>query len=285
MASVLIRLLSFALVGAVIGSGVAVAQLRPGVVRLAAVNTPEYSGLLDDLIAVFKQESGTSVEVYSGEDVYEQAREGRADLIISHYGKPELQPFMEDGLGQWPLMVFANQQLLVGPTHDPAHVRGLADLGEAFRRIAESESPYLVNGQDGLQYLEAIAWEAAGGPEKGAWYQDAGLRGPQAVTAAGQQGAYILWGAFPFLRFQQERPELGLEAMVLADPLLQRVMVSVVVRPDRFPGANVEGALAFQRFLLTPATQARILTYRAPGFDQQLWWPAARNNNPALLPR
>lgn len=254
-----------------------------GLVRLGAVNTPDYSGLLEELLADFRARSGLEVTLYSGEDVYQRARRGELDLIISHYGHRDVEAFMADGLGQWPRTVFANQQAILGPPSDPAGVRGLTDATEAFRRIAESAAPWLVNNLSGVRYLEAILWEGAGRPEKGDWYQDEGLVQARAAQAAGKRGAYTMWGIFPFLRFM-EMQAVDLEPLVLADPLLQRIMVTVIVDPRRFPSANVEGAMALQQFLLAPATQARIRAFRFPGRDEQLWWPAGRQNHPSVLP-
>ena len=72
---------------------------------------------------------------------------------------------------------------------------------------------------------------------------------------------------------------------MLNDPLLQRVMVTVAVNPDKVAGVNLEGVTAFQQYLLAPATQARIRAFRLPGIDQQIWWPAGRNNASYALPK
>jgi ABC-type tungstate transport system permease subunit len=73
--------------------------------------------------------------------------------------------------------------------------------------------------------------------------------------------------------------------MVLEDPLLQRIMVSVRVMPKKVSGINTRGAMAFQQYLLESKTQARIRAFRYPGIDQQIWWPAGRDNEGALLPQ
>ena len=78
---------------------------------------------------------------------------------------------------------------------------------------------------------------------------------------------------------------MELQPFVLNDPLLQRIMVSVVVDSEKAPGANVTGAKALQQYLLDPATQARIRASRLPGIDQQIWWPAGRNNASSVLPK
>lgn len=270
--------LLIALSAVLLSGGPRVAAQIP-LVRVALVNTPD--DLLRELAPDFEAQTGHRVElVYVGEEPYEHARAGQADLVISHYGHHGVEPFLLAGLGLWPQTVFANQAALIGPPGDPARVRGLADATEAFRRIAGTQSPFVVNNNLGLKYIEEILWEGAGRPELGAWYVDLGVQGRPAVEAAAERGAYIVWGLAPFLRSQGQR-QLDLETLVTADPVFQRVMVTVVVHPDRVPGVNAQGAVALQRYLIAPATQVRISAFRYPGLDLQAWWPAGRHNSAA----
>ena len=110
------------------------------------------------------------------------------------------------------------------------------------------------------------------------------MQGQEAVTEAAQQGGYVLWGLTPFLRTHQQT-KVELQPLVLNDPLLQRIMVTVVVDPNKLPGVNVKGAEAFEQYLLEPTTQARIRAFRLPGIDQQIWWSAGRNNAGYALPK
>ena len=57
------------------------AESKP--IRVAVVNTPQFSGLMDALIADFKAATGSDVVVYSGSDVFDRARNGEADLVIA----------------------------------------------------------------------------------------------------------------------------------------------------------------------------------------------------------
>jgi ABC-type tungstate transport system permease subunit len=88
----------------------------------------------------------------------------------------------------------------------------------------------------------------------------------------------VLWGLPPFLRLKRQTP-IALEPLATADPIFQRIMVSIVVNPKKTAGVNAEGAKAFQSFLIAPATQARIRAFRYPDFDRQPWWPAGRHNS------
>ncbi len=241
------------------------------VVRVASVLTTVEGNLLPELVRTFVGR----VEISAGSDVYGAARAGNADLVISHYGHRDAEQFVLDGLGEFPRTICSNQLALLGPPSDPAKIRGLTDAGEAFQRIADSKSQFLLNDLDGIRYLAEILWNAIGRPARDGWWLDPKQQKEDAMRRAAELGAYTFWGLTPFLRTRVQ-----LEPLVLADPLLQRLMVSVVVR-----GANVTGAHALQDHLLAPATQARIRTTRYPSDQHICWVPAGRHNRTAVLPK
>ncbi|MBI1788944.1 MAG: hypothetical protein HYR60_15535 [Acidobacteria bacterium] len=259
------------------------ARAQSNLVRLAVVNTPAESGLLSDLLPDFERQTGLQVDLYAGSDAIVRARNGQVDLIISHYGHADLESFMMDGLGLWPRPVFANQQAIIGPSSDPARVANLQDAVEGFRRIAESKSPYVVNNGAIPKYVEDVLWEAAGRPPKEAWYIDLGLNADNgAQQQAAQRGAYLIFGLVPFLQFQRQTG-VDLRALLVNDSVLSRTMVSVVVKPEKFPQANTAGATALQSYFLRPSTQARIRAYRLPGLDHALWWTRGIDTSTANL--
>ncbi|MBI3049819.1 MAG: hypothetical protein HYY76_16050 [Acidobacteria bacterium] len=253
---------------------------QPRLLRLAVVNTPDV--LLDALIPTFEQATSYDVVLEIGEEPYEAARAGRADVVIAHWGHHGTQAFIEEGLGRWPRMVFSNQAVLIGPTSDPAGIRGLTDAAAAIRRIADRGGEFLVNNARTERYLADVLWRIAGSPPKSRWQLDLGLADQRAIETAAQRGAYTLWGIVPFVRFLEQRRQQGrpvaLEPLVVGDPLFQRVMVSIVVNPARIRGVDEEGARAFESFLLDPSTQARIRQFRHHGLLHQTWWPAGRHN-------
>ena len=253
----------------------------PMLVRVASVKTAVEGALLPALVERFQKATTYRVKVTTGTQVYEQARAGDVDLVISHYGHRDAEAFVLDGRGEWPRMIFSNQMVLVGPPSDPAKVRGLGDLAEAFRRIAESRSEYLINETEGVRYLTEILWNAIGKPPREGWLVEAKVSKDAAIAEAVSRGAYTLWGLTPFLRTIGTRP---LEPLVIDDPLLHRMMVSVLVKPEPTFRINTTGALAFQTYLLEPATQAAIRTIHYPAQDAT-WVPAGRHNRTAILPK
>jgi len=262
-------------------------QSKKDIVRLAVVITPESSGLLRQLLADFEKQTGHKVAVDSRQDVFELARDGKADLVLAHYGHRGTEDFCAEGLGLWPRPVFSNQAALIGPSTDPAKVAGSRDAVEAFRRIAQAKAAFIVNNGPSQKYLADVLWQAAGKPDRADWYRDSGLRNQaatkDAIEAAVKGKGYTLWGLVPFLKYQEEHPDCGMKALVTDDPLFQRLMVTVVVHPERIKGIHVAGAKALQRFLIAPETQARIRAFRVPGFDGPVWWPAGRDNSGAYL--
>lgn len=248
-----------------------------------SVKTPVDSGLMARLIPRFERESGYRVHITTAEDVYGPARAGKADLVLSHYGHVDVHQFVLGGYGEWPRTVLQNQLALVGPPADPARVRGLNDLVEAYRRIAHSQSAYVVDAIPELRYLNDIVDHAAGNPPKGTWHHDPGFKGQDAVKYAAKHRAYTLFGVTPFMVGQAQR-HLRIAPLVVGDPMLLRVMATIVVSPKKVGALNHAGALALQQHLLTPRTQAEIRDYRVPGVKEGLWWPAGRNNEASLLP-
>ena len=257
-------------------------EASPPVLRVATVNTPYQSGLMASLLPAFEKASGYRVELYGGSDVYAQAELGKADLVISHYGKSPVEAFVASGKGLWPHPVFSNQSVLVGPKDDPAKIRGLRDPFEAMRRIAASGAPFVATGNPGARYLTEVLMAGAGNPPRGAWYIQTDQAKGRAMQFAAEKGAYTIWGSFPFERFRRKH-ETSLEVMVWDTPVFHRVMATIVVNPEKIPGANAEGARALEAYLLSPATQAAIAAFREEGLDRQTWWPAGRDNNPARM--
>ncbi len=258
---------------------------NPAVVRVVSVPTAVEGNVLPELVADFMRHSSLRVELIASTDVYELARSGTVDLAISHYGHKHAEDFVMEGFGEWPRTLFSNQMALLGPKSDPAKIRGLEDVAEAFRRIAQTKSPFVLNDIDGVRYLTEILWNAVGCPDRSGWLiDDRQFRKEDAIHYAAKKGAYVLWGLTPFSRFRND-DSLGLEPLVLADPLLQRMLVSVIVKPSKVAGVNAEGAAKLQAFLLAPATQARIRAVRYPGEPRVTWVPGGRHNRTAMLPK
>lgn len=263
------------------------------VVRVAAVNTTLSTGLLRSLATDFQKKTGMTVEFLEsetttkkkkgrGKKLFDLVKNGEADLILAHYGKPEMEQFITEGYGQFPQLVFANQAALIGPSNDPAQIRGMKDASKALRKILETNNTFLVNKLKGQTYLSEMLWFSANQPEKAENYVYSSEQKSRAVKDAEKRNAYVSFGVQPFLHFKKKHKS-KMEILVSADPMFQRPMATVVVKSNKVEGVNQEGAAKFQEYLLSASVQAKVKNYRLEGFDGQFWWPCARGNDPARL--
>lgn len=102
------------------------------------------------------------------------------------------------------------------------------------------KAPFVLNDIDGVRYLTEILWNAADRPERTGWFlDDRKFRKEDAIHQASKLGAYTFWGLTPFLRLRNDK-SVELEPLVLGDPLLQRMLVSIIVKPGKITGVNSE---------------------------------------------
>ncbi len=253
-------------------------------IRIASVPTAVEGGILPSLIAEFEKRSGRKVDLLvATKEVYALARSGDCDLVLSHYGHRQAEEFVTDGWGEWPRTVFSNQTAIFGPPDDPAQIRGLGDAMEAMARIAKARAPFVVNDLDGQRYVADILWNGAGAPPRDGWWIDPGAKAEEAITIAGEKRAYVLWGLTPFSHSTRGGSK-PLEPLVYTDPLLQRLMVTIIVKREKVPSVDYEGAHALQSFLLEASTQAKMRATHYPGVAASAWAPAGRHNRYAILP-
>ncbi len=255
----------------------------PDTVRLLTVRAANTEHFLENLVTGFEEESGYDVVISEGEmDIFDRARNSAADIVMAHLGFEELHEFVTDGYGHWPATVMSNSVVFLSPPDDPAQIKTAANPVEAFARIAAGEHPFVVNNLGETLFITDTVWNAAGRPDKGAWYIDRGLSGPPAVRLADQLDAYTIFGLHPFLMMKNAQPPMppppNLDAVPYDDSLMQRILATVVVK--RPPGrVNQEGALALQEYLVRPDVQATIRSTALEEVAAPVFWPAANQND------
>ena len=85
--------------------------------------------------------------------------------------------FVAEGYGINRRLVMHNDFIIVGPSEDPAKIKGMKSSLEAFRKIASAQGLFLSRGDNsGTHAKEKAIWKAAGiNPEGEKWYQQTGL--------------------------------------------------------------------------------------------------------------
>jgi tungstate transport system substrate-binding protein len=255
-------------------------------VILATTTSTQDSGLLDAVLPIFEKETGylvKTISVGSGQAMA-MGRRGEADVLLVH-SPAEEKKLVEEGHGVNRRLVMHNDFVLVGPSADPAGIRGGASSGEALRKIAAVEAPFLTRGDgSGTHSKEKSLWKAAGlEPEGRRWYQQTGLGMGETLNVASEKGAYTLADRGTLLARGRSAP-LALEILIQGEPFLLNVYHVIEVSAVRWPKVNAAGARAFADFLVSPPTQAFIGRFGVERLGAPLFTPDAGKAAGALGP-
>src|SRR5262245_16667180 len=108
-----------------------------------STTSTENSGLFKHILPMFTKKTGIEVRVVAvgtGQAI-KNAVDGDGDVLFVH-DKPSEEKFVAEGGGVKRLDVMYNDFIVVGPSKDPAGISGSKDVVAAFKKIAESKSPF-----------------------------------------------------------------------------------------------------------------------------------------------
>ena len=244
---------------------------------LSTTTSTQDSGLLDELIPLFNQQTGYNVKVISvgsGAAIALGSR-GEADVVLAHAPDNERQ-FVASGAGVDRQIVMYNDFIIVGPAEDPAGIKGSTDALDALKKIAAKGSPFISRGDNsGTQQLELQLWKDAAITPKGqGWYVESGSGMGQTLQIADQRRAYTISDRGTYLTFLNR---IKLDLLVERDERLLNVYHVIAVNPARFPVVNSAGAQAFIAFILSPDTQKFIGEFGRARYGQPLFTPCVNN--------
>ena len=242
-------------------------------VILSTTTSTQDSGLLDELIPRFEEETGRRVQtvaVGSGQAL-EMGSQGAADVLLVHSPDAE-QELVAAGAVLRRRAVMHNDFVLVGPPSDPAGVTGM-EIGAAMERLAERKATFVSRGDDsGTHALELRLWEGAGIEPQGDRYQESGQGMGATLTIAAEKDAYTLSDRGTYL---SNRQGPALDVLVEGDDeLLNRYHVLEV---DQSTGdrVNAEGGTAFADWIVSADVQRAIGAFGKAEYGQALFVPDA----------
>jgi tungstate transport system substrate-binding protein len=242
-------------------------------VILATTTSTRDSGLLDVLIPAFEAESGRQVKtiaVGSGEAIELGAR-GEADVVLAHSPAAE-EELMAEGKGASRRTVMHNDFVLVGPSADPAGIRGDEPAG-ALAEIAGAEATFISRGDaSGTHTFELGLWEDAAVDPAGVWYQESGQGMGATLQIANDKQAYTVTDRGTYLATDAAK---GLEILVEGSADLLNVYRVIAVADDAGKRVNAEGGKALADFLVAPEAQEIIADFGAEEFGEPLFVPDA----------
>jgi tungstate transport system substrate-binding protein len=246
-------------------------RLAAGDLILATTTSLKDSGLLDALLPRFEAASSYRVKaiaVGSGEAL-RMGEQGNADVLIVHSPADE-EKFMAAGFGKDRKELMTNDFVLVGPSADPAGVRGRPVL-DALRVVFEKGAVFLSRSDgSGTDKKERGLWKRAGLEPKGRWYMGTGQGMAETLRIASEKAGYTLTDRGTFLSLTGR---LDLRVLVEGEKDLLNVYHVITVNPGRFPETNISGAEALMDFLMSPAVQAFIGQFGRDKYGAALFTP------------
>jgi len=249
-------------------------------ITVASTTSTDNSGLFDDILPKFKQDTGIGVRVVAlgtGQAI-KVAKRGDADVLLVHH-KPSEEAFVAEGYGIRRYDVMYNDFVIVGPGSDPAGVRGMGDAVAALKAIADSRSAFASRGDDsGTHKKELSLWRTAGvavDAASGQWYRETGSGMGATLNTASGLGAYALTDRGTWISFKNKG---DLAILSEGDARLFNQYGVILVSPERHPHIKTAEGQAFVDWLVAPRGQAAIASFQLGG--EQLFFPNAKGCNP-----
>ncbi|MET0053129.1 MAG: substrate-binding domain-containing protein [Candidatus Thiodiazotropha sp.] len=226
-------------------------------IRLATTTSTDNSGLLNDLLPKFTEDTGYQVHVIAvgTGKALRMGQDGDVDVVLVH-ARPAEDKFVAEGYGDKRYGVMYNDFVIVGPASDPAGIAGANSAAEALGRIAKSQSTFVSRGDDsGTHKKERSLWKSAGIQPEGSWYREAGQGMGKVLQIASEMDGYTLTDRGTWLAYQDKLP---LRIAFEGDPVMFNPYGIIAVNPQRHPDTNYEGARALIGWMISPTGQKLI---------------------------
>jgi tungstate transport system substrate-binding protein len=230
-------------------------------ILLASTIGPIDSGIVDLLENEFEKETGIRVRhVGAGTGAaLEIAQKGNVDLVLVHAKSLE-EKFVKEGFGTERIDLMYNDFVIVGPSSDPAGIKGMRQATEALKKISEKGATFVTRGdRSGTHVAEMQLWEKAGIKPSGSWYviYEKGAEGNvPTLRYTDQKEAYTVIDRATVLSL---RDQIKLVVLVEKDDALLNYMTLIPVNPKKFPRANYEDGMVFVRWLTSPEKGQKII--------------------------
>lgn len=237
-------------------------------VLMATTTSTENSGLLDYLLPLFEKTHSIKIKaIATGTGkALKLAENGDVDIVMVHAPKKE-QQFIKNSFGIHRKTLMHNLFFIVGPKSDPAGIKNVKNVINAFANIKKTQSLFISRGDhSGTHFKELSIWQKQQIPKK-KWYKAVGQGMGKTLQIADQLNAYTLVDQGTWLKLKDK---LQLALLYYGDPMLFNPYSVILVNPKRHPKMNFKPAKIFADWLTSADTKAIINRYQVSG--QQLFF-------------
>jgi tungstate transport system substrate-binding protein len=243
-------------------------------IRCASTTSTQNSGLFEYLLPKFETKTGIMVDVVAvgtGAAI-EIGKRGDADVVFVHAKEQELKA-VEEGFFVNRHDVMYNDFVIIGPTNDPAKIKGAMTAVNAFRKIAESGKPFVSRGdKSGTNTKELSIWKKANiEPTGRKWYLEVGQGMEKTQRIADEKRAYTLTDRGTWLA-TKDKDKLDMVIVLEGDTALFNQYGVMAVNPEKFKTVKYKEAMEFVNWIISKEGQDAIAAFKD------------KNGNPLFIP-
>ena len=240
----------------------------------SSTTSTENSGLFDFLLPLFEKKSGIKVKVVARGTgaAIEMGKRGDADVALVHAKEQELKA-VEEGFFVNRHDVMYNDFVVIGPSDDPAKLKGTKSAAEAFKKIAEGNFLFVSRGDNsGTNTKELSIWKKVGLEPKGnKWYLEVGQGMEKTQRVANEKRAYTLTDRGTWLA-TKDKDKLEMVIVLEGDPILFNQYGVMAVNPEKHKHVKYKEATEFINWLISKEGQQAIASFKD------------KNGNPLFIP-
>lgn len=257
-------------------AAISTAYTNEKIILVQSTTSTQNSGLFDFILPKFTAKTGITVHVVAvgTGQALKNGRKGDGDVLLVHAKSAEEQ-FIAEGYGVKRFDVMYNDFVIVGPTSDPAKLKGEKNILLALKKIASSKAAFVSRGDDsGTNKKELQLWKKSGiniSQYNGTWYHESGSGMGATLNIAAGMRAYTLTDRATWLAFKNKEK---MKILSQGDPLLFNQYGVMLVNPKKHPHVKAKLGKAFIRWLIGKQGQRAIAAYKLNG--TQLFFPNAQ---------
>jgi tungstate transport system substrate-binding protein len=253
-------------------------------ILLSSTIGPIDAGIVGHLEDAFEKETRIRVRhVGSGTGAaLDIARKGNVDLVLVHAKSLE-EKFVQEGFGTERIDLMYNDFVIVGPSNDPAGIKGMELATEALRKISEKKVTFISRGdKSGTHVAEMELWGKAGIKPSGPWYviYEKGATGNvPTLRYAEEESAYTVIDRATYLTLKNQ---IKLAVLLEKDEALLNYMTLIPVNSQKFPKVNYGDVMVFVKWLTSPKKGQRIIKdFGKDKYGSPLFFPHSKESRMA----
>jgi len=233
-------------------------------IRMASTTSTQNSGLFDYLLPIFENKTGIKIDVVAvgtGAAI-EIGKRGDADIVFVHAKEQELKA-VEEGFFVNRHDVMYNDFVVIGPTNDPARIKGIKSTTDAFKKIAESRSSFVSRGdKSGTNTKELSLWKKTGiEPAGQKWYLEVGQGMEKTQRIADEKRAYTLTDRGTWLA-TMGKDKLDMVIVLEGDPTLFNQYGVMAVNPEKSKTVKFKEAMEFVNWIISKEGQDVVASFK-----------------------